>query len=193
MMEQQKNPKDPEQKKEKTNLIKRILNSEDMENTDDSDYQSLLRKNFYNFDQVRKNRQLKSLRITTIILTVMLIFFLSLYLVKLNDSTMLLDRVINASLKYVYDNVLYVDNQVIYTEVVSELNVMRTLMNHNGETGKRQFVISELYYIAVQLPDSFVSYRSEVYDAFKNLHEGRLDIGYKLLEELLMKIVQERK
>ena len=98
-MEQQKNPKDPEQKKEKTNLIKRILNSEDMENTDDSDYQSLLRKNFYNFDQVRKNRQLKSLRITTIILTVMLIFFLSLYLVKLNDSTMLLDRVINASLK----------------------------------------------------------------------------------------------
>lgn len=192
-MEQQKNPKDPEQKKEKTNLIKRILNSEDMENTDDSDYQSLLRKNFYNFDQVRKNRQLKSLRITTIILTVMLIFFLSLYLVKLNDSTMLLDRVINASLKYVYDNVLYVDNQVIYTEVVSELNVMRTLMNHNGETGKRQFVISELYYIAVQLPDSFVSYRSEVYDAFKNLHEGRLDIGYKLLEELLMKIVQERK
>ncbi|HXK73099.1 MAG TPA: hypothetical protein PLQ68_10370 [Clostridia bacterium] len=193
MMEQQKNPKDPEQKKEKTNLIKRILNSEDMENTDDSDYQSLLRKNFYNFDQVRKNRQLKSLRITTIILTVMLIFFLSLYLVKLNDSTMLLDRVINASLKYVYDNVLYVDNQVIYTEVVSELNVMRTLMNHNGETGKRQFVISELYYIAVQLPDSFVSYRSEVYDAFKNLHEGRLDIGYRLLEELLMKIVQERK
>ncbi len=192
-MEQQKNPKDPEQKKEKTNLIKRILNSEDMENTDDSDYQSLLRKNFYNFDQVRKNRQLKSLRITTIILTVMLIFFLSLYLVKLNDSTMLLDRVINASLKYVYDNVLYVDNQVIYTEVVSELNVMRTLMNHNGETGKRQFVISELYYIAVQLPDSFVSYRSEVYDAFKNLHEGRLDIGYRLLEELLMKIVQERK
>ncbi len=192
-MEQQKNPKEPEQKKEKTNLIKRILNSEDMENTDDSDYQSLLRKNFYNFDQVRKNRQLKSLRITTIILTVMLIFFLSLYLVKLNDSTMLLDRVINASLKYVYDNVLYVDNQVIYTEVVSELNVMRTLMNHNGETGKRQFVISELYYIAVQLPDSFVSYRSEVYDAFKNLHEGRLDIGYKLLEELLMKIVQERK
>ncbi|NLF36033.1 MAG: hypothetical protein GX584_02645 [Clostridiaceae bacterium] len=193
MMEQQKNPKEPEQKKEKTNLIKRILNSEDMENTDDSDYQSLLRKNFYNFDQVRKNRQLKSLRITTIILTVMLIFFLSLYLVKLNDSTMLLDRVINASLKYVYDNVLYVDNQVIYTEVVSELNVMRTLMNHNGETGKRQFVISELYYIAVQLPDSFVSYRSEVYDAFKNLHEGRLDIGYRLLEELLMKIVQERK
>lgn len=192
-MEQQKNPKDPEQKKEKTNLIKRILNSKDMENTDDSDYQSLLRKNFYNFDQVRKNRQLKSLRITTIILTVMLIFFLSLYLVKLNDSTMLLDRVINASLKYVYDNVLYVDNQVIYTEVVSELNVMRTLMNHNGETGKRQFVISELYYIAVQLPDSFVSYRSEVYDAFKNLQEGRLDIGYKLLEELLMKIVQERK
>lgn len=192
-MEQQKNPKDQEQKKEKTNLIKRILNSEDMENTDDSDYQSLLRKNFYNFDQVRKNRQLKSLRITTIILTVMLIFFLSLYLVKLNDSTMLLDRVINASLKYVYDNVLYVDNQVIYTEVVSELNVMRTLMNHNGETGKRQFVISELYYIAVQLPDSFVSYRSEVYDAFKNLHEGRLDIGYRLLEELLMKIVQERK
>lgn len=192
-MEQQKNPKDQEQKKEKKNLIKRILNSEDMENTDDSDYQSLLRKNFYNFDQVRKNRQLKSLRITTIILTVMLIFFLSLYLVKLNDSTMLLDRVINASLKYVYDNVLYVDNQVIYTEVVSELNVMRTLMNHNGETGKRQFVISELYYIAVQLPDSFVSYRSEVYDAFKNLHEGRLDIGYKLLEELLMKIVQERK
>ena len=192
-MEQQKNPKDPEQKKEKTNLIKRILNSEDMENTDDSDYQSLLRKNFYNFDQVRKNRQLKSLRITTIILTVMLIFFLSLYLVKLNDSTMLLDRVINASLKYVYDNVLYVDNQVIYTEVVSELNVMRTLMNHNGETGKRQFVISELYYIAVQLPDSFVSYRSEVYDAFKNLHEGRLDIGYRLLEELLMKIVKERK
>jgi len=192
-MEQQKNPKEPEQKKEKTNLIKRILNSEDMENTDDSDYQSLLRKNFYNFDQVRKNRQLKSLRITTIILTVMLIFFLSLYLVKLNDSTMLLDRVINASLKYVYDNVLYVDNQVIYTEVVSELNVMRTLMNHNGETGKRQFVISELYYIAVQLPDSFVSYRSEVYDAFKNLHEGRLDIGYRLLEELLMKIVQERK
>ena len=192
-MEQQKNPKEPEQKKEKTNLIKRILNSEDMENTDDSDYQSLLRKNFYNFDQVRKNRQLKSLRITTIILTVMLIFFLSLYLVKLNDSTMLLDRVINASLKYVYDNVLYVDNQVIYTEVVSELNVMRTLMNHNGETGKRQFVISELYYIAVQLPDSFVSYRSEVYDAFKNLQEGRLDIGYKLLEELLMKIVQERK
>lgn len=192
-MEQQKNPKDPEQKKEKTNLIKRILNSKDMENTDDSDYQSLLRKNFYNFDQVRKNRQLKSLRITTIILTVMLIFFLSLYLVKLNDSTMLLDRVINASLKYVYDNVLYVDNQVIYTEVVSELNVMRTLMNHNGETGKRQFVISELYYIAVQLPDSFVSYRSEVYDAFKNLHEGRLDIGYRLLEELLMKIVQERK
>lgn len=192
-MEQQKNPKDPEQKKEKTNLIKRILNSEDMENTDDSDYQSLLRKNFYNFDQVRKNRQLKSLRITTIILTVMLIFFLSLYLVKLNDSTMLLDRVINASLKYVYDNVLYVDNQVIYTEVVSELNVMRTLMNHNGETGKRQFVISELYYIVVQLPDSFVSYRSEVYDAFKNLHEGRLDIGYRLLEELLMKIVQERK
>lgn len=192
-MEQQKNPKDPEQKKEKTNLIKRILNSEDMENTDDSDYQSLLRKNFYNFDQVRKNRQLKSLRITTIILTVMLIFFLSLYLVKLNDSTMLLDRVINASLKYVYDNVLYVDNQVIYTEVVSELNVMRTLMNHNGETGKRQFVISELYYIAVQLPDSFVSYRSEVYDAFKNLHEGRLDICYRLLEELLMKIVQERK
>jgi len=164
-----------------------------MENTDDSDYQSLLRKNFYNFDQVRKNRQLKSLRITTIILTVMLIFFLSLYLVKLNDSTMLLDRVINASLKYVYDNVLYVDNQVIYTEVVSELNVMRTLMNHNGETGKRQFVISELYYIAVQLPDSFVSYRSEVYDAFKNLHEGRLDIGYRLLEELLMKIVKERK
>lgn len=192
-MEQQKNPKEPEQKKEKTNLIKRILNSEDMENTDDSDYQSLLRKNFYNFDQVRKNRQLKSLRITTIILTVMLILFLSLYLVKLNDSTMLLDRVINASLKYVYDNVLYVDNQVIYTEVVSELNVMRTLMNHNGETGKRQFVISELYYIAVQLPDSFVSYRSEVYDAFKNLHEGRLDIGYRLLEELLMKIVQERK
>ena len=192
-MEQQKNPKEPEQKKEKTNLIKRILNSEDMENTDDSDYQSLLRKNFYNFDQVRKNRQLKSLRITTIILTVMLIFFLSLYLVKLNDSTMLLDRVINASLKYVYDNVLYIDNQVIYTEVVSELNVMRTLMNHNGETGKRQFVISELYYIAVQLPDSFVSYRSEVYDAFKNLHEGRLDIGYRLLEELLMKIVQERK
>lgn len=192
-MEQQKNPKEPEQKKEKTNLIKRILNSEDMENTDDSDYQSLLRKNFYNFDQVRKNRQLKSLRITTIILTVMLIFFLSLYLVKLNDSTMLLDRVINASLKYVYDNVLYVDNQVIYTEVVSELNVMRTLMNHNGETGKRQFVISELYYIAVQLPDSFVSYRSEVYDAFKNLHEGRLDIGYRLLEELLMKIVKERK
>ena len=36
-MEQQKNPKDQEQKKEKTNLIKRILNSEDMENTDDSD------------------------------------------------------------------------------------------------------------------------------------------------------------
>ena len=68
--------------------------------------------------------------------------------------------------------------------------VMRT--DESGELGKRQYAISELYYIAIQLPDSFVKYKAEIYDAFKNINEGKQDVGYKLIEELLVKIVEER-
>ena len=160
---------------------------------DDENYQSLLRKNFYNYDQVRQKRQLNSLRITNTVLVVALIVIFALYLVNLNDSTGQLDKVVDSSMIYVFENVMYTDNDVKYTEVVSELNVMRTLMNYSGQPAKRQYAISELYYIAVQLPDTFVSHRTEVYDAFKNLVEDRLDVGYKLLEELLINIVNERK
>ncbi|HOD93985.1 MAG TPA: hypothetical protein PL054_08950 [Clostridia bacterium] len=192
-MSQLENPNDENTKKEKIGLIKKIFSSEDNKVPDDSDYQSLLRKNFYNYDQVSKKRQLASLRITTMVLTVILIVILSLYIVHINDSTLLLDKLIESSREYVYENVMYVDNSIIYTEVTSELNVMRTLMNHNGETGKRQYAISELYYISIQLPNAFISHRADVYEAFKNLEEGRLEVGYKLIEELLVKIVEERK
>jgi len=190
---QPENPSEEKDKKERKGFIKKIFGSQSNDIPDDSEYQSLLRKNFYNYDQISKKRQLSSLRITVMVLTVILIVILSLYVVHLNDSTLLLDKLISSSREYVYENVMYVDNSIIYTEVVSELNVMRTLMNHNGELGKRQYAISELYYIAIQLPDAFIKHRTDVYDAFKNLEEGRLEVGYKLIEELLVKIVEERK
>ncbi len=192
-MSQPENLNKEKEIKEKSGFLKKLLISNDNELPDDADYQSLLRKNFYNYDQVRKKRQLFSLRITTMVLVVILIVILALYIVHLNDSTLLLDKLIESSQAYVYKNVMYIDNSIIYTEVVSELNVMRTLMNHNGEPGKRQYAISELYYIAIQLPDSFIRHRTDVYEAFKNLEEGRLDVGYKLIEELLIKIVEERR
>ena len=64
-------------------------------------------------------------------------------------------------------------------------------MNHNGELEKT-ICISELYYIAIQLPDSFIKHRTEVYDAFKNINEDKQELGYKLIEELLIKIVEGR-
>jgi hypothetical protein len=179
-------------KKKKKGLIERFLGPKEPDVNDDSDYQSVLRKNFYDFDQINKKRQITSLRMAVMALTLILIVILTLYIVHLSDSTILLDKLIDSSSKYVLDNVMYVDNPIKYTEVVSELNVMRTLMNHNGELGKRQYAISELYYIAIQLPDSFVKYKAEIYDAFKNINEGKQDVGYKLIEELLVKIVEER-
>lgn len=184
---------DQEDVKKESSFFKKLLNTKDLEYVDDENYQSLLRKNFYNYDQVRQKRQLNSLRITNTVLVVALIVIFALYLVNLNDSTGQLDKVVDSSMTYVYENVMYTDNDVKYTEVVSELNVMRTLMNYSGQPAKRQYAISELYYIAVQLPDTFVSHRTEIYDAFKNLVEDRLDVGYKLLEELLINIVNERK
>jgi len=179
-------------KKEKKGLISRFRRPQEQDIYDDTDYQGMLRKNFYDFDQISKKRQITSLRMAVMALTVILIVILTLYIVHLSDSTILLDKLIESSSKYVYDNVLYVDNQIKYTEVVSELNVMRTLMNHNGELGKRQYAISELYYIAIQLPDSFIKHRTEVYDAFKNINEDKQELGYKLIEELLIKIVEGR-
>jgi hypothetical protein len=190
---QPESPNKEKETKEKSGFLNKLLGSNDKNLPDDADYQSLLRKNFYNYDQVRKDRQLLSLRITTMVLTVILIVILSLYIVHINDSTLLLDKLIDSSQEYVYKNIMYIDNTIIYTEVVSELNVMRTLMNHNGEPGKRQYAISELYYIAIQLPDAFIGHRIDVYEAFKNIEEGRLDVGYKLIEELLVTIVEERK
>lgn len=192
-MSQPKIKNDQEDVKKESSFFKKLLNTKDLEYVDDENYQSLLRKNFYNYDQVRQKRQLNSLRITNTVLVVALIVIFALYLVNLNDSTGQLDKVVDSSMTYVYENVMYTDNDVKYTEVVSELNVMRTLMNYSGQPAKRQYAISELYYIAVQLPDTFVSHRTEVYDAFKNLVEDRLDVGYKLLEELLINIVNERK
>ena len=192
-MSQPETKNDQEDVKKESSFFKKLLNTKDLEYADDENYQSLLRKNFYNYDQVRQKRQLNSLRITNTVLVVALIVIFALYLVNLNDSTGQLDKVVDSSMIYVFENVMYTDNDVKYTEVVSELNVMRTLMNYSGQPAKRQYAISELYYIAVQLPDTFVSHRTEVYDAFKNLVEDRLDVGYKLLEELLINIVNERK
>jgi aminoglycoside N3'-acetyltransferase len=163
-------------------------------NENDEDYQFLLRKNFYNHEDRLKKKQLFSMRILSVVLLAMLIIFVSLYLVKLNDSTMLLDKMIGASVEYVYENVTYIeDSQIKFVEVVSELNVIRTLMNHNGSSSTKQYCISELYYIAVQLPDTFINHRSEIYTAFKNLTENKEDVAYALLDELLNKIVDERK
>ncbi len=183
---------DVEKEKEKKSLISRLFRPKKPDVFDDSDYQSVLRKNFYDFDQISKKRQITSLRMAVMALTIILIVILTLYIVHLSDSTILLDKLIDSSSKYVLDNVLYVDNPIKFTEVVSELNVMRTLMNHNGELGKRQYAISELYYIAIQLPDSFIKHKTEVYDAFKNINEGKQELGYKLIEELLIKIVEGR-
>ena len=163
-------------------------------NENDEDYQFLLRKNFYNYEDRLKKKQLFSMRILCVVLLALLIIFVSLYLVKLNDSTMLLDKMIGSSVEYIYENVTYIeDSDIKFVEVVSELNVMRSLMNHNGSSSTKQFCISELYYIAVQLPDTFKRHRSEVYTAFKNLNENKEDVAYALLGELLTKIVDERK
>lgn len=163
-------------------------------NENDEDYQFLLRKNFYNHEDRLKKKQLFSMRILSIVLLVMVVIFVSLYLVKLNDSTMLLDNMIGSSMEYIYENVTYIeDSEIKFVEVVSELNVMRTLMNHNGSSSTKQYCISELYYIAVQFPDTFISHRSEIYTAFKNLTDSKEDVAYALLEELLNKIVDERK
>ncbi len=182
----------PETEKKEINFFKRPRVAQYLK--DEDDYSDILpRANYFSYDVIKSKRRFTYLFVALMIMVVLTTVFLSLYLVAKSDSLSFVDRMIDNSLKYVSDNILLIENEAKLKEITAELNVIRTLMNYKRDYPDRQFTISELYYVSIQIPDTFIDYRHLLYEGFLKIQEGNEDAGFVQLSEVLYKMVEERK
>lgn len=77
------------------------------------------------------------------------------------------------------------DYEVKYREAVAELNSARRMLFLTSDDENRKKIVNGIYYLSLKMPNQFTHYFEEIRSGLRSVLDGKTDLGYSVLRDVL--------